>query len=146
MALTEEKSRFHGIFLYFVLLLPSATCNTCILECIGIVFHFDVKCFANVEVELVGERPCMKDVDPEAQARLTQKCIAVQSRIINQEVRTGSGSTDCNIPHSLGIPAVAMGICSWHGIHTREEYIEKASLPTGLEIALRVMCALAKKA
>ena len=95
--------------------------------------------YADVEVELVGERPCMKDVDPEAQARLTQKCIAVQSRIINQEVRTGSGSTDCNIPHSLGIPAVCAGSYAGGGTHTREEWIDKQSVVRGLEIVWQLV-------
>jgi signal transduction histidine kinase len=62
-----------------------------------------------------------------------------------ESVKMTAASTDCNIPHSLGIPAAAMGICKWNGIHTREEWIEKDSLIPGLEIALRVICALTEK-
>lgn len=99
-----------------------------------------------VEVELVGDRPCGKDIDPVRMEKLMDLCRSIREEVLGKKLVENAASTDCNIPHSLGIPAVALGICCWHGIHTREEYIEKASLPTGLEIALRVMCALAKKA
>ena len=48
-------------------------------------------------------------------------------------------STDCNIPLSLGIPAVCVGTCRGTGAHTREEYVEKDSLKTGLRIALNLV-------
>ena len=48
-------------------------------------------------------------------------------------------STDCNIPLSLGIPAVSFGLCCGGGAHTREEWIETASLETGLRIALKTL-------
>ena len=48
-----------------------------------------------------------------------------------------SASTDCNIPMSLGIPAIAIGVYKGKGTHTREECLEKASLPIGLEIGIK---------
>ena len=50
-----------------------------------------------------------------------------------------SGSTDCNIPMSMGIPALAVGVFDGDGEHTREEYIVRSSLPKGLAIALELI-------
>ncbi len=98
-----------------------------------------------VEVEKVGDRPCGKDLDPARMEALAMLCRSISEEVLHAEVKSNAASTDCNIPHSLGIPAVAVGICKWHGIHTREEWIEKESLTSGLEIALRVVCALTEK-
>ena len=44
------------------------------------------------------------------------------------------GSTDCNIPHSMGIPAVCVGTYCGGGIHTREEWVDKQSVYDGVKI------------
>lgn len=98
-----------------------------------------------VEVKQVGDRPCGKDVDPVRQQKLTALCRSISEDVLGEPVKMTAASTDCNIPHSLGIPAAAMGICKWNGIHTREEWIEKDSLIPGLEIALRAVLALTEK-
>ena len=109
------------------------------------IFRQGEKKDVQVEVKLVGDRPCGKDIDPVRLEKLVKLCRSVSEEVLNAPVRMTMASTDCNIPHSLGIPAVAVGICSWHGVHTREEWIEKPSLIPGLEIALRVICALTEK-
>ena len=38
-------------------------------------------------------------------------------------LKVHAGSTDCNIPLSLGIPAVCVGVVAGAGAHTREEYV-----------------------
>ena len=38
-------------------------------------------------------------------------------------------------PLSLGIPAICIGTCEGSGAHTREEYLEKASLIPGRMVA-----------
>lgn len=48
-----------------------------------------------------------------------------------------SDSTDCNIPLSLGIPALCIGTDIHNKPHTREEWVDKASLKTGLLIAIK---------
>ena len=50
-----------------------------------------------------------------------------------------SGSTDCNIPLSLGIPAISFGLCSGGGAHTREEWLYLSSLKNGLHLAARLL-------
>lgn len=42
------------------------------------------------------------------------------------------GSTDANIPLSLGIPAVCIGLSTGQGAHTVQEYINIDPLRTGL--------------
>lgn len=92
-----------------------------------------------VEVELLGERPCMGDVDPVAQKVLADLCAdAIEQHAGKQPMRM-PGSTDCNIPLSLGVPACCFGVCLGGGAHTRGEYIELDSLPVGAAIAATVL-------
>lgn len=89
-----------------------------------------------VLVEQVGERPCTGDVDAAAEQALTQRAAAAMQRQLGLVARPHSGSTDCNIPLSVGIPAIAIGGCSGVGVHTREEYLELDSLEPGCRYVL----------
>ena len=93
----------------------------------------------SVEVIPLGKRPCAKDVDPQRQTALTELCSEIISRHIGREPALRPGSTDCNVPLSLGIPAVSFGLCSGEGAHTREEWLDKESLRKGLSIALDIL-------
>ena len=84
---------------------------------------------------LVGDRPCMGDVDPQRQTALENRASGVLLSYCGAEASFHSGSTDCNIPLSLGIPALAMGCKRSFGAHTREEYVEIDSLLPGLKVA-----------
>jgi di/tripeptidase len=88
----------------------------------------------------------MGDVDFAKIDRLAEIYSGVVKDILNIDVARKSGSTDCNIPLSLGIPAVCIGVWQGSGSHTREEWIEKASLPIGLEVGLRVVTEILKEA
>lgn len=93
-----------------------------------------------LKVELVGDRPCMSNsMDMYALDEITQKAVIIQSKHTECDVELEAGSTDCNIPHSLGIPAVALSNCNWGGIHTTEEWIEKNSLEKGLKITMELI-------
>ncbi len=91
----------------------------------------------NVEVEVVGERPCEKGVDPKAKQQLVDTMANIIEPIFGKKCFTHSASTDCNIPLSLGIPAVAISVYEGAGTHTREEYIEIQSLEKGLEVGIK---------
>ena len=89
-----------------------------------------------VEVEKVGDRPCAdkiadKDFDP-----LKNRYFASIKETLNMEGEERSGSTDCNIPLSMGIPAICFGVCRGAGAHTREEKLETASLLDGTKLFL----------
>ena len=73
---------------------------------------------------------------------LIDTCAAVVEEVDGQAPRFASSSTDCNIPLSLGIPSVCIGVYKGGGMHTREEWIEKKSILPGLEIAIKVAAKL----
>lgn len=101
-----------------------------------------------VRTELLGERPCMGKIDAQKQAQLA----SIVTRTLAKEFlpvwadrmhdMSGSpGSTDCNIPLSVGIPAICFGCYLGEGAHTREEWIELSSLEPGFRAGLSVMLA-----
>lgn len=103
-------------------------------RCFEEIFEYMRSRGAEVEVELVGERPCMQNVDDAAMREMTQLCVDVQKKHSGCGIELVSSSTDCNIPHSMGIPAICVGTYMGDGTHTREEWVEKASIPKGVEI------------
>ena len=97
------------------------------------------KCL-ELNVEIVGDRPCMSaDMDTDLLQKITDRAINVQSKHFKTDVTEKSGSTDCNIPSSLGIPAVCVGTYIGSGAHTREEKVLKSSLVTGLKIVTHLL-------
>ncbi len=92
-----------------------------------------------LKVALVGNRPCRLGVDVAELARLTQKVVDIQHRYTGRDIGVTSGSTDCNVPHSMGIPAICVGVCDGGGAHTREEWLEKESIKKGFAIGLALM-------
>lgn len=97
-------------------------------------FHrtLDAFCQSHPQVKLewtlVGERPCTGDVDPDKQQALTDLALDSISGISGSAPVVNSGSTDCNIPLSLGIPAICFGGLMGDGVHTREEYVTISAL------------------
>ncbi len=90
-----------------------------------------------IDVKLVGDRPCASNnVDENGLEKLRQATRKAVKEVTGEEKVFGSSSTDCNIPLSLGIPAITIGTYIGAGAHTREEWIRKDSVPTGLEIAI----------
>lgn len=91
----------------------------------------------DVEIEELGVRPGMGVCrDAKLQEQLFERAERVIKAVTGKEPKRLSGSTDCNIPFSKGIPAVCFGLAKMGGTHTREEYIEIDSIPFGLQIAL----------
>jgi di/tripeptidase len=86
----------------------------------------------------------MGKVDRDEIARLADICSGIITDITGRPVGRHSSSTDCNIPLSLGIPAICVGVYRGGGAHTREEWIEKESLPIGLEAGIKMIEAMVK--
>ena len=94
---------------------------------------------AKIDVEIVGERPCGGDVDMDKLNEMTEKVIEICKKYTGMECISSSGSTDCNIPQSLGVAAVCPGVYYGGGAHTREEWVEKSSIPVGLKIVFELI-------
>lgn len=90
----------------------------------------------SVEVKPLGERPCSGDVDAARLDALVQLARAAIARESGTSPRILPGSTDCNIPLSLGIPSICFGCYLGGGAHTYQEWVEVASLHSGYRIAL----------
>lgn len=94
---------------------------------------------ANITVTAVGERPCGQADDRAAQEQMIRRCAEISERYTGTPCARRSGSTDCNIPLSLGIPAVCIGLIHGGNAHTREEWISRKSISVGLKIAARII-------
>ena len=97
---------------------------------------------ANVSVEVVGERPCAQNVDQNEIDRMKFILTDIVKNALGKAPIFRSSSTDCNIPLSLGVPAICVGVYNGDGQHTREEWLEKESLRAGLEIGIRAILCL----
>lgn len=95
-----------------------------------------------LNVTLVGDRPCKGDVDVTTEERLVEIYRRAVAEVTGQEVSLVCASTDANVPMSLGIAAVDMGVFRNNGSHTREEWLDKSSVPDGLNIFIRVIHSL----
>lgn len=93
----------------------------------------------NVDVELLGIRPCSGDVDPAAMDALRERIARHTRAVTGQDMEYCAGSTDANLPLSRGIPAICAGLINGAGAHTREEWLEEASMRPGALIAARMM-------
>ncbi len=93
-----------------------------------------------IDVTLVGDRPCAAGVDAEAQEQLCALATDSVRRVTGLEPQIGSGSTDCNASLSRGIPSVCMGLCVASGAHTRTETLQLASLPDGCRLCMDFLC------
>ncbi len=118
------------------------------LDCFNIMKANFEKIFADIKneepeaeiiIELVGDRPCMGIVDKDIMAELSELVKGIQEKYSKGNVALESGSTDCNIPHSLGIPAICVGTYDGGGVHTREESLVKESIEPGLDIVYELI-------
>ena len=89
-----------------------------------------------IEIEVVGDRPCGLDVDNSV---LAQRAVKAVEEHYGFSPALTSGSTDCNVPLSMGIPAICPGCVVGAGAHTREEYVELDSLLPGLRVAFELV-------
>jgi len=94
---------------------------------------------AMVELELLGVRPCAEHVDPSSQKALSGACMDALKRYVGRMPILSSGSTDCNIPLSMGVPSACFGVYVGEGEHTREEWVDAASIEDGMKAAMSVL-------
>ena len=95
--------------------------------------------FAEIAVHTVGVRPCADGVDQTILEQISKNAVEISEKYSTIRCVCGAGSTDCNIPMSLGVPAVCVGSYIGSGEHTREEKVEIDSIPVGLNIAAELI-------
>jgi tripeptide aminopeptidase len=82
----------------------------------------------DVKAELIGQRPTGELPAAHPLVKLAQEAL----REAGVEARLNIGSTDANLPLSLGYPAVTIGLTTGGGGHTVHEYIHSSPLKTGM--------------
>ena len=92
-----------------------------------------------VTVTPVGNRPCSGEVDETAMEALRRRGSDACLRHYGVPIAYRSGSTDCNIPLSMGIPAICVGTYQGEKSHTREEFVEIDSLLPGQKMAMEMV-------
>ena len=92
-----------------------------------------------IDVELVGDRPCAGNVDPQAQQALEELAEKSILNVTGSDTVYSSGSTDCNIPLSLGIPSVCLSAVEGKGAHTRGEVLYLRSLVPGSRLCMEFL-------
>jgi acetylornithine deacetylase/succinyl-diaminopimelate desuccinylase-like protein len=93
----------------------------------------------DLSLQLLGSRPSMGLIDPIPMNRLINEITSIIIEETGKAPILSSGSTDCNIPLSQGIPAVCFGAYLGKGAHTRQEFLYKQSLRPGLRILIRTL-------
>jgi tripeptide aminopeptidase len=89
-----------------------------------------------VVAETIGQRPAGELPADHPLVELAKDCLSAQGI----EPRLTIGSTDANIPLSLGIPAIVLGITSGAGAHTTGEYILVEPVRLGMEQLVAFVC------
>ena len=95
--------------------------------------------WAEIAVETLGERPCGGEVDQDELQEMITSAVEISEKHSGISCKQTSGSTDCNIPMSQGVPAVCVGSYLGSGAHTREEKVRIDSIPVGLKIAFELI-------
>jgi len=86
-----------------------------------------------VEAEVIGQRPAGELPVEHPLVRLAEDCLKEQGI----EPKLMIGSTDANVPLSLGLPAVVLGVTNGAGAHTTGEFIHTAPVGRGMQQLLQ---------
>ncbi len=89
-----------------------------------------------VEWRIIGSRPAGEIPLSHPWVRLAESVLRQQGA----EPIFTLGSTDANLPLSLGYPALVLGLTNGGGAHTLNEFIETTPLEAGLEQLFRFVC------
>jgi len=83
----------------------------------------------SVNAEMIGKRPAGEIPQDHPLVILASSCLEQ----VGIEPRLNIGSTDANIPLSMGLPAICLGLTTGSGAHTLGEYINISPLKIGFE-------------
>ena len=88
-----------------------------------------------IELTVIGERPAGEIPSNHPLVEIARKSIENKGYTPNLSI----GSTDANVPLSLGYPAICTGITRGDGAHTINEYIITEPIQDGLEIVTEIV-------
>lgn len=94
---------------------------------------------AGIEMEIIGKRPCAQGVPEESVEKMIGRARESIRTIIGIDPEESTASTDCNIPLSMGVPAICIGLCDGAKLHTVEEWIYKDSVYKGLRLLFHLV-------
>lgn len=103
----------------------------------GLVRHVDFlietsnrhgETYVQVEKDVIGDRPVGDISKDHPLVRLASSCLEAQGIPAN----TNIGSTDANIPLSLGLPAICVGLTRGGGAHSSKEFILTGPIAQGI--------------
>ncbi|GER88842.1 peptidase M20 [Dictyobacter vulcani] len=86
------------------------------------------------EIEVIGDRPAGKRSDNDPLVQLAKQAL----HWVGYEPRLGASSTDANIPISLDIPSVCVGVTKGEKAHTTDEFLHVSPLGKGLAQVVRL--------
>lgn len=92
-----------------------------------------------IEMELIGKRPCANGVPEESEEKMIARARESIRSVIGIDPEETTASTDCNIPLSMGVPAICIGLCDGALLHTEEEWIWKDSVAKGLRLLFHLV-------
>lgn len=92
-----------------------------------------------VTATLVGDRPCGMATDEAVQSALCKRAVSAIETYFGYTPSLTPGSTDYNIPLSMGIPSICVSCIEGGNAHTREEYICVDSIVPGLKVAFEMI-------
>jgi len=123
---------------YFELDLRSETANTLddlVLRVKKQISSFEIKDITH-NVKSIGERPGGSlAMDHPLLEAAKQALLSVGETNIQLEI----GSTDANVPLSMGFPAICVGLTRGGGAHSMEEYIEIPPITRGYDSLLKTI-------
>ena len=121
-------------------------CLDIMREKFSAVFSESLSEGVEIEVKNIGNRPCATKVDTSLVKNLSDMAIlSYREAGYEGKITFPSSSTDANIPLSLSIPAICMGVYIGRRCHTREEEVDKSSLSIGLKTSLNMTLKLCGK-
>ena len=83
----------------------------------------------SIELDIIGQRPSGEISVEHPLVKLAQDCL----RAAGIEPHLNIGSTDANLPLSLGLPSVTIGLTNGGRAHTVHEFINIPPLETGMK-------------
>lgn len=104
-----------------------------------VITHYQDRGY-DVKAECIGKRPGMTALKDQSQADwLVELAENIHLELFGRIPKRMAGSTDCNVPLSMGITALCVGLVKMSGAHTKEEYVELDSLEDGITLALTMI-------